>query len=364
MTRAVLDSLTQLPDSDGRGFGGHDTIARCRNSLATFFGIGNPKQICFAASGTDALNTAIIGSLSDGDEVICTVFDHNSVTRPLCYLKLHRRVVVRQISTMRDGSINLEQLRESLNANTRAIIITHISNVTGAVTSLEEIAELIAVRRITLIIDASQSVGVVPIDLSALPTRTILTAAAHKGLYAPSGTGILVVPDELVGQRLHGGTGIRSETPHQPTELPHRHEAGTPNHTGIAGLYAGIGFVEAEGVAKLSAHRSRLVHMTRERLSALDGVELTPLPQNDGRGGIVGFRLRGMTSEEVGFALESAFSIQVRTGLHCAPTIHRALGTFPDGLVRVSFGAFNLDEDAESLVEAVAQINSSKFKGS
>ena len=219
VTRAILENLTHLPGNDGRGHGGNDEIEVCRRRIAEFFALQAAKHVCFAASGTDALNTAIQGSVRDGDEIVCTAFDHNSVARPLSHLARQRGVVVRRVGIEHDGSLNVNSLRNYLNTNTRALILTHVSNVTGAVTPLDDIAELTASHGITLIIDASQSAGLIPLHLSALPSRTVLAAAAHKGLYGPSGTGILIVPDELVEQRLHGGTGVRSEDPPPPRRL-------------------------------------------------------------------------------------------------------------------------------------------------
>jgi cysteine desulfurase / selenocysteine lyase len=355
--QAVLDSLRNPPSEPGRGHGQQDLIGCTRRLMANFLGVKDERRVCFAASGTDALNTAIIGSLEPGDEVVCSQIDHNSVTRPLAHLARERGVRVHEVGLDSEGGISLAQLREAIGPRTRAAVITHVSNVTGAVAPIFDIAALLAPYGATLIVDASQSIGLFPLNLSELPTRTILAAAGHKGLYGPSGTGVLVVPDDRVGQRVFGGTGIRSEETWHLVDLPYRHEAGTPNVSGIAGLGAGLEFVRLQGLKSLSALRNELVCAARHALAHVKGTTLAPLPDEDGRAGIVSFRVQGLDAEQVGFALHSVFGIEVRAGLHCAPSMHRALGTFPEGLVRTSFGAFNDESDVRALVDAVARIS-------
>lgn len=356
---AVMDSLREPPSEPGRGYGQRDTVGRTRRALADLVGLADERRVCWAASGTDALNTAMWGSLDAGDEVVCSAIDHNSVSRPLTHLARERGIIVRRVGLDGNGRMSLAELREAIGPRTRVTVVTHVSNVTGAVAPLSEIAAIVASYGSTMIVDASQSMGLLPLDLSELPARTIVAAAGHKGLHGPSGTGVLVVPDDRVGQRIFGGTGIRSEDPWHLRELPYRHEAGTPNVSGIAGLGAGVSFVTERGLVSLSASRNELVRAARQALALIKGIVLAPLPDDDGRAGIVAFRVGGIEAEQVGFALHSAFGIEVRAGLHCAPSMHRALGTFPEGLVRASFGAFNDEADVRALVDAVARISRS-----
>jgi len=360
VTQAVLDCLRAPPSEPERGYGLRDTVQDCRRLAADFLGIGDSNRVCFTSSGTDALNTAILGSLGPGDQVIYTQMDHNSVTRPLAHLVRDQGVEAREVGLNADTSVSLTQLREALGTRTRVAIITHVSNVTGTITPLEPISALLAHYGTTLIIDASQSVGLLPLNVTGLPTRTILAAAGHKGLYGPSGMGLLVVPDDRVGQRIRGGTGVRSEDRLHPMDLPLRHEAGSHNTTGIAGLHAGLEFVSAQGSTQLATHRNDLVSAARGSLASVAGVTLAPLPNADGRAGIVTFGIRGMEADQVGFELHSVFGIDVRAGLHCAPGMHRALGSFPGGLIRASFGVFNDETDVRALVDAVAKISLSR----
>jgi selenocysteine lyase/cysteine desulfurase len=252
-----------------------------------------------------------------------------------------------------DGSLDPNDILLSVRRNTQLIVFTHASNVTGCIQPIAEIARIAAEIDVPLLVDASQSAGAVELDYQKLPGRVFVAFAGHKGLFGPAGVGGVIMPDDGLPQTFVGGTGVQSENPLHPPELPIRYEAGTMNLPGIAGLTAGISFVKDLGVDELGRRRHRLVQGIRERLRYLPGVDMSPLANDDGRAGIVSFTMRGWPPEELGFLLQESFGIETRSGLHCAPRVHRGLGALPEGSVRVSVAAFNTDEDVELLLGAL-----------
>ena len=255
-----------------------------------------------------------------------------------------------------DGRIDAANLLAAARPDTQLVAVTQASNVTGCVQPVEEIARLAADLEIPLLIDASQSAGAIGLDHGRLPGRVFVVAAGHKGLFGPTGTGVLIVPDDGLEQVVVGGTGVQSESPLHPAGLPIRYEAGTMNLPGIAGLTAGVRFVRDRGVEALGRQRHELVRSLRARLRRVAGCRLSPLAGEDGRSGIVSFTLDGWKAEDLGFALRESFDVETRSGLHCAPLVHRALGTLPDGNVRASVAEFNTEEDADRLAAAVAAL--------
>ncbi len=353
---AVHRALTVAPCEAGRSAGGVDLTARCRAELAGLLGVERPEQVVITPSATYAINTVVHGCLrGEGGHAVTTSLEHNSVLRPLARLAATMPVTVTHIEADADSRVDPAALREALRPDTRLVCVTHASNVTGSVQPVEEIAAVCAERGIALLVDAAQSVGCVPIDHAALAGRVFLAIAGHKALLGPPGVGALVVPDDRLPQTFVGGTGVRSDLAMHPPELPLRHEAGTPNHLGIAGLTEGVRYVREHGVAEAGAHRAALVQDLREGLRGARGLRLTPLAAEDGRAGIVSFALEGWSSADLAQVLLDAFGIVVRGGLHCAP---RALpiDLFPDGTVRASFGSFSTPACARALVAAVRAV--------
>ncbi|MFW5740503.1 MAG: aminotransferase class V-fold PLP-dependent enzyme [Myxococcota bacterium] len=339
---AVARCLAQPPVEPGRTGGGADPLQACRRAVASLLGVRDPNRVALLPSCTHALNTALMGLLGPGDHAITTTLEHNSVLRPLAHLR-KRGVEVDIVAPQLDGSIAAGDVRAVLRDDTRAVVVIHASNVTGTIAPIESIAAEAAEAGAALVIDAAQSAGCVPIDVDALPGRVFVAFAGHKGLYGPAGTGGLIVPDDELSQLVVGGTGVRSDAELHPGELPLRHEAGTPNLPGFAGLCAGAAFTTKRGVACLGAHRKALILRLRGGLGRIDRVRLAPLPREDGRAGVTSFTVQGWPPEEIGFALREAFGIELRTGLHCAPLVHAWMQTLPAGSVRVSVGAYNTE---------------------
>jgi cysteine desulfurase family protein len=352
---AVALSLACPPTEPGRSGGGADPLAACRQALAHVFRVSRPNNIVLLPSATHALNTALLGLAEPDTHVVSTVLEHNSVLRPLAHLA-RKGVEVTFLRPDGSGVVSAEAVDRALRPTTTIVAITHASNVTGAVQPVEEIARTVAGKGVALVLDAAQSAGCLPIVYDELPGRVFLAFAGHKGLYGPAGTGGLVVPDERLEQSLFGGTGVRSESDEHPPELPLRHEAGTPNLPGLAGLRAGAEFVLRRTVEVLGAHRSRLVNRLRDGLAQIPAVKLATLPGADGRAGVTSLSVDGWTPEELGFALRESFGIETRSGLHCAPLVHGWLGTAPKGSIRVSVGAFNEESHVDLLVDAVRKL--------
>lgn len=357
---AVHSSLLAPPVEPGRTSGSGDPLIRCRASLARLLGVERAEQIVLTQSATWALNVAILGlarAVGSG-RLLTSALEHNSVLRPLEHLRRTGDFEVHHVEADGEGRITPEALEEALEGGAAFIVLTCASNVSGAIQPVEALAEVAARASVPIIFDAAQSAGCIPIEHRALAGRVILVFAGHKGLCGPAGTGGMIVPDDELPQIIVGGTGIRSERLLHPEELPLRHEAGTANLPGVAGLDAGVREVLARGVEELGAHRAHLVARAREGLAAIESVGLLPLPDDDGRAGIVAFTCGGQKSGEVGFTLREAFGIEVRTGLHCAPLAQQSLSasSTSDGCVRASVGPSNTEAEVEQFLTAIGAI--------
>jgi selenocysteine lyase/cysteine desulfurase len=357
VANAVLRALHSPPTEPSRGGRGVDHVTNCRRLAANLFDVPSIEQVILTHSGTLALNLALFGSIEHG-HVVATVFEHNSVLRPLAELRRRAAVDVTFVPPDAEGRIRVETVLAACRPDTRAVVVNHCSNVTGAIVAIPQLAKALAGFRCTLIVDISQSAGTVEMSYASLPGRVVLAGAGHKALLGPSGTGLLIVPKTGLRPILFGGTGTLSDQEYHPLELPLRHEAGTANVHGLAGLAAGLAYIIDKGFSTLAATRTSLLTLAREQLGTIDGLWLSPLPDNDGRAGIVSFCLQGWEPDALAATLNDVFDIEVRSGLHCAPLAHRALGTHPKGTVRVSVGPFNTENDIMCLTRALQQLAS------
>jgi len=329
-----------------------------RQAIARLFNAPAPERVIFTLNCTDALNIALNGLIKPNDRVVTGPFEHNSVTRPLHSLR-QRGTQVAVAKPTRAFGIDIDHFRALCRERLDYVVISHVSNVTGCVAPIKEIAAITHEQGGRLILDAAQSAGDLDIDMQDLGVD-VLAAPGHKGLYGPMGTGVLVLSAALPVQPFReGGTGFQSESPEQPTEYPWRLEAGTSNLPGIAGLAEGVRFIRSAGVNAIAKHEALLARMLAEQLRQVDGVsvfcDLAP------RTGVVSFRLGAAGVALTGTILDASFGIAVRTGLHCAPAAHQAIGTFPEGTVRASFGKFNTESDVDALVAAVRQIGTASY---
>jgi cysteine desulfurase / selenocysteine lyase len=294
--------------------------------------------------------------LREGDHVITTDLEHNSVSRPLRAMELAGHISLTRVPADAGGTVDPEAIRRALAPKTRLVAVTHASNVLGTVQPIAEIGAIARRRDLLFLVDAAQTAGVLPIDVQALQID-LLAFPGHKSLLGPTGTGALYVGSRAkVGAWREGGTGGDSASETQPREFPYFLEGGTPNVLGVAGLTAGLKFVQEQGLTKIHAHEVGLCEGLWRRLEAVDGYEVFGHRDMSRRVGTLSLRSQALAATEIGGILDQAFEIAVRPGLHCAPYVHRALGTFPDGTVRVSPGPFSTEADMDRLAAALAEI--------
>ena len=350
--RAMYQAVNTL-SSPGRGSypatrRAEETDLRCRMAAAELFRVDDPARVVFTSCATHGLNIAIRTLVKPGSRVVISGYEHNAVTRPLHAIP-HVEIVVAD-GPLFDPAAMLEQFRQALARPADAAICTHVSNVFGYALPVEDIAALCREKGVPFVLDASQSAGMLPVDMKALGA-SFIAMPGHKGLYGPQGTGLLLCgcePEPL----LRGGTGSQSILQEMPAELPDRLEAGTHNMPGIAGLLEGLRFVQRQGVDRIAAHENELGRYAARRLAELPGVEVFAGPSQTG---VVSFRAAGMDCEELGEAL-AARGIALRAGLHCAPLAHRTAGTLETGTVRFSPSAFNRRQEVDALVRETAAI--------
>ncbi len=351
--QAVAAALRQYGANPGRG--GHamslatsEQLYRCREAAAAFFGLSDPTGVIFTPNCTAGLNLVIRGLLADGGRVVISDLEHNAVWRPVHALspRFPRYDVAAWDA---DEEVLVENFRRAIRADTRLIVCTHASNVFGVTFPVRRLAELAHRYGLLLCVDAAQSAGVLPIQMEE-DGIDYLCVAAHKGLYAPMGTGLLLCRErERISPLLRGGTGSYSRLPEQPHELPDRLESGTPNTPGLCGLLAGLEFVRVQGRERIYRHELGLLQQLYDRLRELPGIRLyTPRPAVGRSAPVLSLNVEGVPSEQVGEALAAA-QIAVRAGLHCAPLAHTRFGTLPDGTVRLAPSAFSTANEVEQI---------------
>ena len=335
-------------------------VDRCRNLAAQLLGAESPERIVFSFNGTDSLNLALMGLCRPGDHVITTEFEHNSVLRPLRWLKDHRNVDVTILRPNADGRIEPLKIRENLRPSTRLVAVQHASNVTGIVQPIEEICTIARQANVLTLVDAAQTAGHWPINLVQLPID-ILACPGHKGLLGPLGTGLVYIRpgvEQTVECYRLGGTGTQSDDDHQPESMPDRYEAGNHNAPGLAGLGAGLAFLGEKTGAAVHQHAAELTDQLVTGLRAVRGVTVYGHQPELPHVGVVSFNIEGFAPQEVASILDESFGIQSRAGLHCAPGVHRFLGTIGQGgTVRLSAGPFTTVQDVEHAVACVRELS-------
>lgn len=327
-----------------------------RSRIARLFGASDPSRVIFTLNCSDALNLAIKGLARPGGHVVHTEMEHNSVLRPLRRLAEEGRITATRVPADAEGWVEPGAVLEAIRPETCLVVVVHASNVCGTLLPVEEIGAGCRARGIPLLVDAAQSAGHVPINMPAMGID-LLAAPGHKGLLGPLGTGVLVVrPGLELATLREGGTGSRSEEDRQPDFWPDRHEAGSHNALGIAGLAAGVEWLLERGVAALRAREADLTATVLKELAHLPGVILYGPRQPERRVGVFSLRVAGAEPETLGRRLDDEFDIKVRSGLHCAPFAHQALGTWPDGTTRASLGHFHAERDVEELLSALDKL--------
>lgn len=361
---ALLEAMASMGNS-GRGV--HDaslyagrTIYRARESLAELLGAAAPEQVVFTANATESLNLVLGGLFGQGDHVITTVCEHNSVLRPLYRLQgveLSVLPVKAEAGEERQaGILAYDELESLLRPNTKALIITHASNLTGNITDLERVGAFAKKHSLLLIVDAAQTAGAVPMDMERMGID-VLCFTGHKGLYGPQGTGgVCVRPGLSIRPLKVGGSGIHSFDREHPSEMPAALEAGTLNGHGIAGLGAAARWLLETGVEQIRAREQALLRRFVDGVKEVEGVTLYGNPDLDRRTGIQSLNIRDYDSARVADWLYEDYGIAVRGGAHCAPLMHEALGTREQGAVRFSFSYFNTEAEADEAAAAVREL--------
>lgn len=355
--RAVWKAMEEA-SSPGRG--GYRSAARaeeivyaCREEVAGLFRVSDPERVIFTMNATHGLNIAIQSLLADGGHAVISGWEHNAVTRPLHAIPGVEITVARAPLFSPDEQV--KAFAQAIRSDTKAVICTHVSNVFGDVMPIREIASLCRERNVPLIIDAAQSAGSLPLHFDELGA-VFAAIPGHKGLYGPQGTGILLCRGaELARPLIHGGTGSFSREMRMPEDLPDRLEAGTHNVPGIAGLREGVRFVRSRGTKTVRQHEEKLLRMAAEGLQRFPGLRVF---DDGGKGrqfSVLSFTAHAVPAETLAERLAKR-GIAVRAGLHCAPLAHDSAGTVESGTVRLSFSAFNREEEVMNFLKIMQEI--------
>jgi cysteine desulfurase/selenocysteine lyase len=333
-----------------------------REALSTLFHVKDPSRIIFTINATESINLALKGLLRPGDHIITSSMEHNSVMRPLRDLE-KKGVELSIIPCSSNGTLNPQEVGKKIKSNTKMIILNHVSNVIGTLLPIKEVGLIARKHHLLFLVDAAQTAGAYPIDIET-EKIDLLAFTGHKSLYGPQGTGGLVIGERIEEKEMiplkQGGTGSRSEFEEQPEFLPDRFESGTPNGVGIAGLLAGIRFVLKKGTEHIRQHESDLIEKLITGLKEIPQVKLYGSENKKERMATLSFNIAQLSPSDVSFYLEKEFGVLCRPGLHCAPSAHKTVGTFPEGTVRFSLSYFNTEEEVDRALQAVNSIAKEK----
>lgn len=356
--KAVSEGMRIYGGNSGRG--GYrlasetaERVFLCRERVAELFSVPSPEQVVFTKNTTEALNLGIKGCVSLGDHVVIGAMEHNSVLRPVHSLMKQGIITYSIAWADARGVVTAEAIKRVMTPKTKLIVISHMSNVCGSISPVEEIQELAKSKGIFCLIDAAQSGGVLPLSLTPC---SMIAFAGHKGLYGPQGTGGLCIGEELSLKPLsEGGTGSLSAEFDQPDILPDRFESGTLSAPQLWGLYHGIDYLFSRGVSSILNHEQELISLFRKEMNRLDGIKLYP-QETELLGGVAAFRVANCDSAQFCTLLDEKYNIAARGGLHCAPLAHKSLGTLAGGLVRISVSDFTTETEIEQAIMGIKEL--------
>ena len=365
---AVRDFYSKYGVNPGRsgcdlGLNAERMIHDTRKELSAFFNkslgeagkLKDPNRLVFTLNATMSLNLIINGTINPGDHMVTTVLEHNSVIRPVNH-KVLEGAEASFVTPDGEGYLDPQDIGKAIKKNTRLVIVNHGSNVTGVVQDLRAIGAVCKEAGVPLAVDTAQTAGVLPIDMAEC-NISFLAFTGHKGLLAPTGTGgICVADDAEIRGTIYGGTGVRSADPYHLKEFPYRLEAGTQNLAGIAGLAAGLDWIQNKGLDNIYKHEIECLRLLQKGLSGIEGVRIWGTTRLADRVATISITVDGYDPEDVGTILDVDYNIQTRTGLHCAPLTHQHVGTTPRGTVRLSVGPYNTTEHIETAIRAVAEV--------
>ncbi len=361
--KAIANVLEQAGGNPGRS--GHRLsiaaarlVYDAREDIAQLVNCPDPLRVIFTENATYALNLGIYGLLKKGDRVVTSSMEHNAVMRPLRDLE-KKGVKLTVVPCASDGTLNPKEFAKAVTPGTRLVTIVHASNVTGTIMPIADVAKIAHLAGALLMVDAAQSAGVLPIDIQSMGID-LLAFTGHKGPLGPTGIGALVIGKNVdtsqIAPLARGGTGSQSEKQEQPEFLPDKFESGTPNVIGIAGLGAGIRFIQKNGTSSIWEHEKQLIQTLREGLASINGVTVYGSSNPDESVGIISFTIKDKTVSEIGQRLDEESGILTRVGLHCAPAAHETIGTFPEGTVRLAPGVFTTMDEIQQTLKAIKRI--------
>ena len=360
---AVIEAVAEAMKSLGnasRGahsaaLGSNRMVYETRELIAELFHIDDPSRIAFTMNATESLNIAIAGIFRPEDHVITTVMEHNSVLRPL-YRMEESGTELSFLQADKKGNISYEELENAIRSNTRAVICTHASNLTGNVLDLEKIGEICKKHRLLFLVDASQTAGIIPIDVQKMKI-SVLCFTGHKGLLGPQGTGgIYVAPEINIRPLVVGGSGVQSYLKTQPDEMPARLEAGTLNAHGIAGLHAAVSYIIEKGVEQIYQEEHEKTDYFYRMIRSIPDIHIYGDPEAELHAPIIALNIGDYDSAQVADELMETYGIATRAGAHCAPLMHQALGTQKQGAVRFSFSHFNTRKELDAGIQALREL--------
>lgn len=362
---AVYEYMTHIGTNINRG--GYQTaydlegvVFETREILADIFGASDCKNVVFTKNVTESLNIVLKGLLKPGDHVLCSSMEHNAVMRPLVQLS-KSGIEFDRIPGNENGELILSKVASLIKPNTRAIVMTHASNLVGTVNPIAEVGAIAKKHGIKMIVDSAQTAGVIPINMKEMNIDA-LCFTGHKSLMGPQGIGGFVLDEDMISliePLLSGGTGSISHTEEIPDFMPDRFEPGTMNLPGIVGLNAALKWIDAQGINNIYSHEMGLTKRFIDGLQPLEAagkLRIIGLRGTEGRTGVVSIQTLEIDCADAAFKLDFDYGIMTRVGLHCAPAAHKTLGTFPTGTIRFSFGVFNTEEDVDIAIRALEKI--------
>ncbi|MCB0806771.1 MAG: aminotransferase class V-fold PLP-dependent enzyme [Bacteroidales bacterium] len=334
-----------------------DMVMETRRMLTKLFNGDDPNRLTFSYNASDSLNMVLQGLPETGDHVVTTFLEHNSVLRPLHHQEMEGVIEVTHVKFDENGFVHPDAIQQAIKSNTKMVVVNHSSNVIGTIQPLAEIGKICRENGVCFVVDASQSAGMIPIDIKKM-NIDVVCFTGHKSLMGPTGIGGSYVREGIeLKQTRFGGTGVRSIIKTHLEEFPYRLECGTLNIVGVAGLHAGVKWVNEKGIENLHKKEMDLWVKLKTGLQNINGVITYCANRTVDQNPVLCFNIKGFEAADVGTMLDVDYDIAVRTGLHCAPKVHEALGTINlHGAVRMSIGPFNTDEDIETAIEAVREI--------
>ena len=361
---SMLNYMTQVGGNPGRGaysssLDANRIVYSAREAVSQFFNFDKPENVIFTLNITHSLNILLKGLIKPGWHVLTSSMEHNSVLRPLHTLKQTVSYDLDIIQADASGSINIEAFKKSIKFNTKLVVLSHVSNVTGTIQSLEEIGKICKDRDIYFIIDAAQSAGVLEVDYKKLNCNA-LCFTGHKSLLGPQGIGGFLIDDslnEITSTFYEGGSGSTSASLLQPTFLPDKFEAGTLNTPAIAGLLSGITYINSIGLSSIFEKEHLLAKYFTEKINNFNFITSYGNNNSNNKTAVFSINISNFDSSNLSFLLNRDFSIMTRSGLHCAPLAHKTIGSFPSGTTRISFSSFNEISDIDILLDSIYKIS-------